>query len=172
MKSIARYIAYITCAFLSISFSFSQQTATNVDEKTSIVDELNTPRDGQGNVIIYQDEAIKGIVGKQYQVQRTIYTSADTGEQYVRMRGYKINVFSGNDQRRSKNEAYYKKGLVSSAFPDQQITVIFNAPFWRVRAGNFKTRDEAEQVLKEMKRAFPSFGREMYIVVDEVKIPI
>jgi len=50
--------------------------------------------------------------------------------------------------------------------------VLFDSPFWRLRVGNFATREEAEEVMEELKKTFPSFGKEMYIVVDEVKIPI
>jgi hypothetical protein len=41
-----------------------------------------------------------------------------------------------------------------------------------LRVGNFKTRTEAEEAMQELRGSFPSFGKEMYIVVDEVKIPI
>ncbi|HRU13054.1 MAG TPA: SPOR domain-containing protein [Dysgonamonadaceae bacterium] len=53
-----------------------------------------------------------------------------------------------------------------------ETVVLFDSPFWRLRVGNFKTREEAEQVLDELRTAFPSFGKEMYIVTDEVKIPV
>ncbi|MGB4446309.1 MAG: SPOR domain-containing protein, partial [Dysgonamonadaceae bacterium] len=91
---------------------------------------------------------------------------------YIKMRGYKIQAFAGNDQRTSKNEAYSKQALINQAFPELETVIIFDSPFWRLRVGNFKTREEAEKVLDEMRMAFPSFGKEMYIVPDEVKIPI
>jgi hypothetical protein len=88
------------------------------------------------------------------------------------MRGYKIQAFSGNNQRTSKNEAYYKQSLLNNSFPQHETAVLFESPFWRLRVGNFQGREEAESVLAEIRRSFPSFGKEMYIVVDEVKIPI
>jgi len=88
------------------------------------------------------------------------------------MRGYKIQVFSGNDQRTSKNEALRKQNQINKAFPELEAVVLFDSPFWRLRVGNFATREEAEEVMEELKKTFPSFGKEMYIVVDEVKIPI
>ena len=38
--------------------------------------------------------------------------------------------------------------------------------------GNFKTREEATAMLNDMRKTFPAFGREMYVVIDEVKIPL
>jgi hypothetical protein len=88
------------------------------------------------------------------------------------MRGYKIQAFAGNNQRTSKNEAYRKQAMINQAFPELETVVIFDSPFWRVRVGNFKSRDEAAAVLRELRNAFPSFGKEMYIVTDEVKVPV
>ena len=88
------------------------------------------------------------------------------------MRGFKIQAFSGNNQRTSKNEANTKQRLIDEAFPEYETVVTFESPFWRLRVGNFRTRDEATHVLNEMKKTFPSFGKEMYIVIDEVKIPV
>ena len=71
-----------------------------------------------------------------------------------------------------KNEAYYKQGLINTSFPEQETVVTFDSPFWRLRVGNFKTREEATAMLNDMRKTFPAFGREMYVVIDEVKIPL
>ena len=138
----------------------------------NIIDELNTDYPGQGHVTIFEDEAIKGIVGRSMTPSRPVYVSNDGSTAYVKMRGYKIQAFAGNNQRTSKNEAYRKQAMINQAFPELETVVIFDSPFWRVRVGNFKSRDEAAAVLRELRNAFPSFGKEMYIVTDEVKVPI
>ncbi len=138
----------------------------------AIVEELTKDSPGKGVVRIYEDESIKQVVGREMAPPRTVYSTQDGAVQYVKMRGYKIQAFSGNNQRTSKNEAYYKQGLVSSSFPQYEAVVTFDSPFWRLRVGNFKSREDANEVMMQMKAAFPSFGKEMYIVVDEVKIPV
>lgn len=138
----------------------------------NIIDELNTDYPGQGHVTIFEDEAIKGIVGKSMTPSRPVYVSNDGSTAYVKMRGYKIQAFAGNNQRTSKNEAYRKQAMINQAFPELETVVIFDSPFWRVRVGNFRSRDEAAAVLRELRNAFPSFGKEMYIVTDEVKVPV
>ncbi|MFY9597555.1 MAG: SPOR domain-containing protein [Dysgonamonadaceae bacterium] len=143
----------------------------NAQETKSIIAELNADYPGKGRVTIYEDEAVKGIVGRPITPQLPVYTEPG-GVSYIKMRGYKIQAFAGNDQRTSKNEAYSKQALINQAFPELETVIIFDSPFWRLRVGNFKTREEAEKVLDEMRLAFPSFGKEMYIVPDEVKIPI
>lgn len=143
----------------------------NAQETKSIIEELNTDYPGKGHVVIYEDEAIKGLVGRAITPQLPVYTEPG-GTSYIKMRGFKIQAFAGNDQRTSKNEAYRKQALINEAFPELETVITFDSPFWRLRVGNFRTREEAERVLNELREAFPSFGKEMYIVPDEVKIPV
>lgn len=154
------------CQVLSVA---AQQSATSASK--SILEELNTARRGQGSVIVYEDEAIKGILAKPNSANLPVYTSEDGTSQYVKMRGFKIQVFSGNNQRKSKDEAYSKQKLINDSFEDMETVVYFRSPRWILRVGNFRTREEADVMLKQITKQFPSFGKEMYIVSDTVKIP-
>ena len=157
------------CQVLSVA---AQQPVRNTAQtKKSILEELNTPRRAQGSVIVYEDEAIKGILASPNSANLPVYTSEDGTTQYVKMRGFKIQVFSGNNQRKSKDEAYSKQKLISDSFEHLETVVYFKSPRWILRAGNFRTREEADVMLKQITKEFPSFGKEMYIVSDTVKIP-
>lgn len=101
-----------------------------------------------------------------------VFSSGDGSVRYVKVRGYKIQVFSGNDQRKSRDEAYYKQRLINENFEDIETVVFFNSPRWILRAGNFRTREEANKVMMQMRGRFPNFGKEMYVISDTVKIPI
>lgn len=156
---------------LFLVFCFTAIAQTQKQHK-EILDDLNTVKPGQGRVAVFEDKAIAEVLGRSMAPPRTVYATGDGSVQYVKMRGFKIQAFSGNNQRTSKNEAYYKQGLINTSFPGQETVVTFDSPFWRLRVGNFKTRDEAAAVLDDMRKIFPTFGKEMYIVIDEVKIPI
>ena len=160
----------LTILFLSFltNMLYSQQPS----RENEILQELNSVVPGKGRVTVYEDERIRGLVGRSVAPPRRIYTSSDGSTQYYKLRGYKIQAFSGNDQRTSRNEATRKQRLIENQFPQHEAVVLFDSPFWRLRVGNFEQRDQAEEVMQEIRRAFPSFGREMYIVVDEVKIPL
>lgn len=138
----------------------------------SIVDDINTSKWGQGDVKVLQDEAIQGIVA----VTQTIVVDTtktlgaiDPSANYTKVKGFKIQVYSGNNQQRSKREAESKQAQVREAFPDLETVVSFHSPVWRLRVGNFLTREDADEMLIEMRKAFPGFGREMYVVSDTVK---
>ncbi|MDD4777450.1 MAG: SPOR domain-containing protein [Fermentimonas sp.] len=141
-------------------------------QKNEILEELNSDVQGKGDVKVYQDESITHILGRPMGPPRTVYTTGDGSVQYYKTRGYKIQAFSGNNQRTSRDEANRKQSMINQLYPDQETVVLFESPFWRLRVGNFETREEAEHVMQDLRASFPSFGREMYIVVDEVKIAV
>lgn len=148
----------------------SKPVVVGQSQQKSIIKELSANKAGRGKVRVFEDNAIKGVLGRRMAPPRPVYGSGD--QQFVKMRGFKIQAFAGNNQRTSKNEANYKQGIISQAFPEHEAVILFDSPFWRLRVGNFKTRDEANEVMKAMREVFPTFGKEMYVVVDEVKIPV
>lgn len=156
-------------------------------QKASIVKDLNTPKSGQGHITIYQDEQIEGLIGARFtgslavnegnesRPNNVVISDLDTGAKalhYKEARGYKIQVFSGNEQRQSKSEAYGRKGQIQTVYPDLDVVVTFKSPVWRVRVGNYRTYEEAFEAMKELKDAFPTFGKEMQVMDAVIKIPI
>lgn len=90
---------------------------------------------------------------------------------YITVSGYRIQVFSDNNQRKSKDEANYKAQLIRNLDPTIETYVSFTSPFWRLRVGDFRTYEEANTKLRELKQAFPSFAKEMRIVRESVRVP-
>ena len=172
IKSVFRLslVVFFLQAMLLTAQTSTQSTSRS--SSSSIIDDLNAELPGQGKVTIYQDEAIKDILAKPAPVNLPVFSSGDGSVQYVKMRGYKIQVFSGNDQRKSKDEAYYKQRLINDNFADMETVVFFKSPRWILRAGNFKTREDANEVMRQMRGQFPNFGKEMYLISDTVKIPL
>ena len=48
----------------------------------------------------------------------------------------------------------------------------YNAPFWKLRVGDFRSHEEAYLMMRRLMAAFPDYAKEMYIVKEEVKIPL
>lgn len=158
-----------TILLISISV-FLYSSGIMAQERGSIINELNTDYPNQGKIVVLQDESISDTLGQHHSINTaSIMNGHDVYTSYVMVEGYKILVFAGNNQNVSRAEAQTKLAQVHAAFPEQEVSLIYQAPFWRVLAGSFLTRNEAEEVLKDMKKAFPSFGKEMYIV-DKQKV--
>lgn len=142
-------------------------TGQNIN--SSIIKELNSSKPGEGSIRIMQDESINNDVAS--------YATSSDSMKVIRLsndmiNGFKIQVFAGNNQNASKMEAEEKQRRLRQEFPEHQALISYNSPSWRLRVGNFVTRNEAEAFLVELKKAFPSFSREMYIVDDVIRRPL
>jgi hypothetical protein len=134
----------------------------------TIVDRINKPEPGKGSVLIIQDESITERLGR---AENNVSTE-NISQKFVELSGYRIQVFSGNNQRISKNEAYTKEANVKSVFSELSTYVGFTAPFWRLRVGDFQTFQEAQRVLVRLRAEFPAYGREMSIVKEKIKVKV
>lgn len=155
--------------FLTIGFStLSAQSLPEVHVKT-IFDALQEKERGKGDVVVNQSNAIRNLVGSR-KYGPNVETSGE--EAFLKLQGFRAQVFSGNNQRQSKDEAFRKEEEVKELFPDIPTYVTYNAPFWRLRVGDFRTHEEAYHLMRDLKSAFPDYGKEMYIVSEEIRIPL
>ncbi|MDR1200043.1 MAG: SPOR domain-containing protein [Tannerellaceae bacterium] len=138
-------------------------------QHTTIFDTLQEKQPGKGEVTIDQPLNIKNMVGAR-QSGRNVETS--DGRSFLKTQGYRVQVFSGNNQRTSKDEAFQKEQQIKEAFPDLKTYVTYTAPFWRLRVGDYSSHDEAYHTQRQIAEALPSFGKEMYIVREEIQIPL
>jgi hypothetical protein len=159
------------CLFLASCTLFICLTnlPAQVGAKQSIFDELQNIRPGKGRVVIDQPAGIQNKVG--YRINGEIETSND-GKSYIRHQGFRIQVFSGNDHRTSKEEAFKREKEINEAIPELMTYVNFDAPFWRLRVGDFNAREEAYDTQHQLMQLFPNYRKEMYIVREEIKIPV
>lgn len=73
------------------------------------------------------------------------------------MRGYKINgyrvqVFAGGNSRNDRLKAERTGNEIKSLFPDVPVYVHFYSPRWICRIGNYRTYEEASEVLRSVKQ--------------------
>jgi hypothetical protein len=136
--------------------------------QTSIFDALTKPERGKGTVTIFQPQAIRALVESGAQSAKI---ETDGNRSYVTVPGYTIQVFTGNNQRKSKDEAFSKKKQIDQLYGDASNCVVdYTAPFWRLRVGDFPTYEEALCMMYKLAGSFPSFRKEMKIVKENVRI--
>lgn len=117
--------------------------------------------DGTGNVVLMPEAMREQIIFND--------NAVETKNKNSRV-GYRVQVFSDNNARTAKNEARSKSRVITERFPEYPTYVIFASPYWRLRVGDFRTQDEARQAAQEIKRAFPSFGKEVHVVRDRINL--
>ena len=115
----------------------------------------------QDNVTIVQDSAITQLmVDKQNGVER----------KEVEIQGYRVQVFSSNNQRTAKSEAFRIQKMVEDSHLEAEIYVQYNPPFWKVRLGNFRTQEEAQLFKEEVVRTLPELQGDTYPVRDKITV--
>lgn len=82
--------------------------------------------------------------------------------------GYRVQLFEDNNPRTARNAAQGYHNRVQAEFPQIRSYVSFNSPYWRVKAGDCRTRAEAEAMMAELKQAFPNLAPYMRIVRDKI----
>lgn len=76
--------------------------------------------------------------------------------------GYRVQVYVGKD----RNEAASVKGRALNIERDEEAYLDYDRPNYRVKVGNFLTREDARDLYKSLKRRFP----DAMIVPDQVTV--
>lgn len=84
--------------------------------------------------------------------------------------GFRILVFSGNNPRTAKAEASNRSQTVASQFPEYATYISYDAPYWRLKVGDFRSYDEASGALSRLRAAMPGCAREMRVVRERINL--
>lgn len=119
--------------------------------------------DGEGNVKITQDPRIDTILMKHIEMNEALLLNDDN----YAIDGFRIQVFeeSGN---RSSTHAREVMTEFSGKYPEVPVYLTWQAPNFKVRIGDFRTRMEAEGFLNKIKREYPI----AWVIRDKIKFPI
>ena len=81
------------------------------------------------------------------------------------IQGYRVQLFSSTDFE----EANAKKAEAESLFPEEKFYVVYDAPVYKIRGGNFRTRFDADKLSKRLEK---HGYRNAWIVPDRIeKLP-
>ena len=78
--------------------------------------------------------------------------------------GYRLQVLSTND----RDLAMKTKSQLLQQYPDQKTYLFYQSPYVKIRFGNFKTRQEAEQYRKQISKMLG--GISIYIVPERIEV--
>jgi hypothetical protein len=85
------------------------------------------------------------------------------GGVYVSSYGYRVQIFSGT----SRKAAYSAQAKCNREFPDMRTYIAYREPNFKIRAGDFRTRLEAERMREQLKAIFPI----TFIVSEKINPP-
>lgn len=91
-------------------------------------------------------------------------TTAKTATDRQASRQWRIQVFSDNNKRTARGGAERRQRLIQQRLPQLPARVSYNAPYWKVFVGPFRTEADARAALQKLHTAFPSLSREIRLV--------
>jgi hypothetical protein len=111
---------------------------------------------GQGQLQISQDPRLENLL------QRHITNNKKRDG----MNGYRIQIFFGSG-RTARIDANETKAKFLSYFPDTKAHILYQSPFYKVRVGDFRTKNEALKFFRSVQHRFPN----AYIITDIIEFP-
>lgn len=110
------------------------------------------------SVIVHKDPRLGLLVKKQAQINEET-----TRNNRRSMPGFRIQVINTTD----RSNAIDAKSKVYKLYPELKAYLLYQAPYFRLKVGNFKTREDAEDYLKSLARDFPNT---VFIVRDIIEV--
>lgn len=136
----------IAAFFLSIN-SFSQDTTLRKTNDTA-------------SVIVHKDPRIDLLIKKQIQINEET-----TREARRISKGYRLLVINTNN----REEAAAAKTKVYTYFPELKSYLLYQAPYFKLKVGNFKEKKEAEDYQKRLEKYFP---KGVFIMNDTIEVKL
>jgi hypothetical protein len=115
-------------------------------------------KDTFSSVIVHKDPRFDEMAARQAEINKRAFMS---GPQ--RRSGFRVQA--ANTQNR--DEANAVKAELLRRFPDEKSYLLYQAPNFRVRIGNFLTQKDASQLRKMISALYP--GKGIYIVPDVIE---
>ena len=110
------------------------------------------------SVVVHKDPRIDLLLKKQGEVNAAIKkANARTA------RGYRLLVINTN----KRDDAIAAKTKVYTNFPELKAYLVYQSPYFKLKVGNFKTREEAQQYQKSLGYYFP---KGVFIMSDTIEI--
>ncbi len=116
-----------------------------------------TARDTAG-VVVYKDPRIESLIRKQTQINEE--TTRDSRRNIP---GFRIQVIHSTD----RNRVFSVKTKIYQQFPELKPYLMYQAPNYKLKVGNFKTQEEAEEYMKRLSGLFPTG---LFIVRDVTEV--
>jgi len=96
-------------------------------------------------------------------VEQLLQKKVDLDKQKPSIQGYRVQLYYGGNRA----EALELKSKFASLHPEVETYLIYQQPYFRLRAGDFRTRWEAYKLFRIVEKEFPS----VFIVNDEIAFP-
>lgn len=111
----------------------------------------------EGTIMINQNEQISELVNRHIEINKSKEGKID---------GWRVQIYNSSGTN-SRVEAQNARKLFLSKYPEETAYLIYQPPFFKMRVGDFRTKEEAYSFYKQLLPDFPV----SYLVSDQINLP-
>ena len=115
-------------------------------------------QDDSTGIVVHKDPRIDLLVKKQIEINEETTRKARRFAP-----GYRILVLKTNN----RDKVQEAKTKIYQRYPDWKTYMMWQAPFFKLKVGNFREREEAEAFLPDLKRIFPTG---VYVIKETIEV--
>jgi hypothetical protein len=109
----------------------------------------------KGKVEVVKDPRMDTLIAKRAELNKAVGTDD--------VNGFRVQLYTGANRK----DAYAAQTKFQEQFPDIRSYVIYSEPNFKVRAGDFRTRIEAEKLQQDVKKYFTG----TFIITEKINPP-
>jgi hypothetical protein len=109
----------------------------------------------EGEIVVHQSAEVKKLAEKHIQVN----------EKFSKSDGFRVQIFSISGAN-SRDRANMMKAEFLDKYPDVEVYIVYHAPAYKVRLGNFRTKLDALGFLQSIKEDYPF----AFVAVDKIEL--
>ncbi len=129
--------------------------------QSDILSRLEQQRTGEGVVTVTQDTRLSNLL-------TAAALAAAAEEHTMKVAGYRVQVYAGNNSGTARTEANAMAEKVKHLFPTLSVYTNFISPRWICRVGDFRSIEEADAIMRQLKEV-GSF-KERSIVKQQINV--
>lgn len=131
-----------------------------IPSKAAAQDSLFISKNDSSYISIIKDNRVDGLIKRQIQVNEETSRNARRQD-----KGFRLLVISTT----LRDEALAAKTKVYSYFPELKAYLFHQSPYYKVKAGNFKDRKDAELYQRRLELLFP---KGVFIINDLIEVKL
>ncbi|TAD84129.1 MAG: hypothetical protein EAY75_13690 [Bacteroidetes bacterium] len=114
--------------------------------------------DSTRGLTLIRDPRVDLLVKKQAQINRVAVHKSSSGQ----YKGFRLMVLNTNN----RDEAYNTKSMLLRRYPEQNIYMAYQAPYYKIKMGDFIKRADADNFKKQI----TGLKQSIFVVQDIIKI--
>ena len=112
----------------------------------------------RGKVEVVKDARIDTLIAHRFSLKGP--TAAAIANVPFSSNGYRVQIYSGSNRK----AAYDTQARFQERYPEQRTYITYNNPYFKVHAGDYRTRLEAEKIMQQLKGSFTS----LFIIPEKI----